>query len=283
MITHFNAFTFCISFFQAQESADLIFLIDGSNNIGSVNFQAIRDFLVNLIESLRVGAQQIHIGVVQYSDQPRTEFALNSYSTKADVLDAVKALSFRGGKEANIGAALEYVVENLFTQAGGSRIEEAVPQILVLISGGESSDDIREGLLAVKQASIFSFSIGVLNADSAELQQIATDGSFAFTALDIRNLAALRELLLPNIVGVAQRLILLEAPTIVTEGMYAFLDCCILMNFARFKNDFYLLAFLQCISLIWFWRKCAANVQKLVCSVGYLLKTCVFKRHGMGF
>lgn len=250
MITHFNAFTFCISFFQAQESADLIFLIDGSNNIGSVNFQAIRDFLVNLIESLRVGAQQIHIGVVQYSDQPRTEFALNSYSTKADVLDAVKALSFRGGKEANTGAALEYVVENLFTQAGGSRIEEAVPQILVLISGGESSDDIREGLLAVKQASIFSFSIGVLNADSAELQQIATDGSFAFTALDIRNLAALRELLLPNIVGVAQRLILLEAPTIVTEGMYAFLDCCILMNFARFKNNFYLLVFLQCISLM---------------------------------
>uniref|UniRef100_A0A663M2D9 Collagen alpha-3(VI) chain n=1 Tax=Athene cunicularia TaxID=194338 RepID=A0A663M2D9_ATHCN len=201
----------------AQESADLIFLIDGSNNIGSVNFQAIRDFLVNLIESLRVGAQQIHIGVVQYSDQPKTEFALNSYSTKADVLDAVKALSFRGGEEANTGAALEYVVENLFTQAGGSRIEEAVPQILVLISGGESSDDIREGLLAVKQASIFSFSIGVLNADSAELQQIATDGSFAFTALDIHNLDALRELLLPNIVGVAQRLILLEAPTIVTE------------------------------------------------------------------
>ncbi|XP_065525684.1 collagen alpha-3(VI) chain isoform X2 [Lathamus discolor] len=201
----------------AQESADLIFLIDGSDNIGSVNFQAIRDFLVNLVESLRVGAQQIHIGVVQYSDQPRTEFALNSYSTKAEVLDAVKALSFRGGEEANTGAALEFVVENLFTQAGGSRIEEAVPQILVLISGGESSDDIREGLLAVKQASIFSFSIGVLNADSAELQQIATDGSFAFTALDIRNLDALRELLLPNIVGVAQRLILLEAPTIVTE------------------------------------------------------------------
>uniref|UniRef100_U3KE61 Collagen alpha-3(VI) chain n=1 Tax=Ficedula albicollis TaxID=59894 RepID=U3KE61_FICAL len=201
----------------AQESADLIFLIDGSNNIGSVNFPAIRDFLVNLIETLRVGAQQIHIGVVQYSDQPRTEFALSSYSTKADVLDAVKALGFRGGEEANTGAALEFVVENLFTQAGGSRIEEAVPQILVLISGGESSDDIREGLLAVKQAGIFSFSIGVLNADSAELQQIATDGSFAYTALDIRNLDALQELILPNIVGVAQRLILLAAPTIVTE------------------------------------------------------------------
>uniref|UniRef100_A0A7M4EEV0 Collagen alpha-3(VI) chain n=1 Tax=Crocodylus porosus TaxID=8502 RepID=A0A7M4EEV0_CROPO len=201
----------------AQDSADLIFLIDGSNNIGSVNFQAIRDFLVNLVENLRVGAQQIHIGVVQYSDEPRTEFFLNTYSTKADVLDAVKALSFLGGEEANTGAALEFVVQNHFTQAGGSRIEEAVPQILVLISGGESSDDVREGVLAVKQASIFSLSIGVLNADSTELQQIATDGSFAFSALDIRNLDGLQEQLLPNIVGVAQRLILLEAPTIVTE------------------------------------------------------------------
>ncbi|KAG6930871.1 collagen type VI alpha 3 chain [Chelydra serpentina] len=201
----------------AQESADLIFLIDGSNNIGSVNFPAIRDFLVNFIERLSVGTQEIHIGVVQYSDQPRTEFSLNRYSTKADVLNAVKALSFLGGEEANIGAALESVVENHFTQAGGSRIEEGVPQVLVLISGAESSDDIREAVLAVKQASIFSFSIGVLNADSAELQQIATDGSFAFTALDIRNLADLQELLLPNIVGVAQRLILLNAPTFVTE------------------------------------------------------------------
>uniref|UniRef100_A0A8C4Y0C9 Collagen type VI alpha 3 chain n=1 Tax=Gopherus evgoodei TaxID=1825980 RepID=A0A8C4Y0C9_9SAUR len=201
----------------AQESADLIFLIDGSNNIGSVNFPAIRDFLVNFIERLSVGTQEIHIGVVQYSDQPRTEFSLNRYSTKADVLNAVKALSFLGGEEANIGAALESVVENHFTRAGGSRIEEGVPQVLVLISGGESSDDIREGVFAVKQASIFSFSIGVLNADSAELQQIATDGSFAFTALDIRTLADLQELLLPNIVGVAQRLILLNAPTFVTE------------------------------------------------------------------
>ncbi|KAM9123902.1 collagen alpha-3(VI) chain isoform 4-T4 [Pangshura tecta] len=201
----------------AQESADLIFLIDGSNNIGSVNFPAIRDFLVNFIERLSVGTQEIQIGVVQYSDQPRTEFSLNRYSTKADVLNAVKALSFLGGEEANIGAALESVVENHFTRAGGSRIEEGVPQVLVLISGGESSDEIREGVLAVKQASIFSFSIGVLNADSAELQQIATDGSFAFTALDIRTLADLQELLLPNIVGVAQRLILLNAPTFVTE------------------------------------------------------------------
>ncbi|XP_061463628.1 collagen alpha-3(VI) chain isoform X3 [Rhineura floridana] len=201
----------------AQESADIIFLIDGSNNIGAVTFAGIRDFLANFIERLSVGAEHIRIGVVTYSDRPRTVFFLNSYTQKADVLDAVKALSLLGGEEANIGEALEHVVQNHFTKSGGSRIEEGVPQVLVLISGSESSDDIREGVLAVKKASIFSFSIGVPNADNAELQQIATDGSFVFTALDTRNLGELQDLLLPNIVGVAQRLILLDAPTILTE------------------------------------------------------------------
>ncbi|XP_077774827.1 collagen alpha-3(VI) chain isoform X12 [Podarcis muralis] len=201
----------------AQESADIIFLIDGSNNIGAGAIAAIRDFLANFIEKLTVGAEHIRIGVVTYSDQPRTAFFLNSYTQKADILNAVKALSLPGGEEANIGEALEHVVQNHFTRSGGSRIEEGVPQILVLISGSESSDDLREGILAIKKASIFSFSIGVENADNVELQQIATDGSFVYTALDTSNLGELQDLLLPNIVGVAQRLILLDGPTMLTE------------------------------------------------------------------
>ncbi|XP_033028193.1 collagen alpha-3(VI) chain isoform X2 [Lacerta agilis] len=201
----------------AQESADIIFLIDGSNNIGTVAIAAIRDFLANFIEKLSVGAEHIRVGVVTYSDQPRTAFFLNSYTQKADILNAVKALSLPGGQETNIGEALEHVVQNHFTRSGGSRIEEGVPQILVLISGSESSDDLREGILAIKKASIFSFSIGVENADNVELQQIATDGSFVYTALDTSNLGELQDLLLPNIVGVAQRLILLDGPTMLTE------------------------------------------------------------------
>ncbi|XP_028925405.1 collagen alpha-3(VI) chain isoform X2 [Ornithorhynchus anatinus] len=201
----------------AQESADLIFLIDGSNNIGSVHFSAIRDFLVNFLERLAIGPQQIQVGVVQYSDEPSTVFSLNSYSTKADVLDAVKALRFAGGEGANIGAALEFVVENHFTQATGSRVEEGVPQVLVLISAGQSSDEVDDGVVALKQASIFSFGLGAQDADKAELQHIATDESFVFTTPEFRSLGDLQEQLLPYIVGVAQRNIVLQPPTIITQ------------------------------------------------------------------
>nr|XP_023498414.1 collagen alpha-3(VI) chain isoform X2 [Equus caballus] len=201
----------------AQDSADIIFLIDGSNNTGSVNFAVIRDFLVNLLERLSIGTQQIRVGVVQYSDEPRTMFSLDTYSTKAQVLDAVKALGFTGGELANVGLALDFVVENHFTRAGGSRVEEGVPQVLVLISAGPSSDEIRDGVVALKQASVFSFGLGAQAASKAELQQIATNDNMVFTVPEFRSFGDLQEQLLLYIVGVAQRRIVLQPPTIVTQ------------------------------------------------------------------
>ncbi|XP_036925071.1 collagen alpha-3(VI) chain isoform X2 [Sturnira hondurensis] len=201
----------------AQDSADIIFLIDGSDNTGSANFTVIRDFLVNLLERLSVGTQQIRVGVVQYSDEPRTMFSLDTYPTKAQVLDAVKALGFIGGELANVGFALDFVVENHFTRAGGSRVEEGVPQVLVLISAGPSSDEIRDGVVALKQASVFCFALGAEAAPRAELQYIATNDNLVFTVPEFRSFGDLQEQLLSYIVGVAQRLIVLQPPTIVTQ------------------------------------------------------------------
>nr|XP_031533680.1 collagen alpha-3(VI) chain isoform X5 [Vicugna pacos] len=214
----FSGFSFTRAQQQAaQDSADIIFLIDGSNNTGSVNFAVIRDFLVNLLERLSIGTQQIRVGVVQYSDEPRTMFSLSTYSTKAQVLDAVKALGFLGGELANVGLALEFLVENHFTQAGGSRAEEGVPQVLVLISAGPSSDEVRDGVVALKQASVFSFGLGAQAASKAELQHIATNDNLVFTVPEFRSFGDLQEQLLPYIVGVAQRHIVLQPPTIVTQ------------------------------------------------------------------
>ncbi|CAO2625417.1 Collagen alpha-3(VI) chain [Lemmus lemmus] len=203
----------------AQDSADIVFLIDGSDNTGSANFAVIRDFLVNVLERLSVGNQQIRVGVVQYSDEPQTVFSLDTYPSKATVLDAVKRLSFAGGEMANIGLALDFVVENLFTRAGGSRAEEGVPQVLVLISAGPSSDEIRDGVVALKQASVFSFGLGAQAASRAELQHIATDHSLVFTVPEFRSFGDLQEQLLPYLVGVAERHIVLQQPTIVTQVM----------------------------------------------------------------
>ncbi|XP_053554835.1 collagen alpha-3(VI) chain isoform X3 [Bombina bombina] len=200
-----------------EDSADLVFLIDGSNNVGRSNFPAIREFLVNFVRRLEVGSNRMLIGVVQYSDDVKTEFTLDEFSSKDQVIQALRNLRFIGGEQANLGVAIDYVVENLFTIASGSRKEEGVPQSLVIITAGSSSDDTREASNALKLNSVITFGIGVERADISELQQIASDDSFVFNAPQFQALGGVEREVLPYIAGVAQRTIVLQPPTTVTE------------------------------------------------------------------
>ncbi|XP_044160804.1 collagen alpha-3(VI) chain isoform X6 [Bufo gargarizans] len=203
---------------QLDDSADLVFLIDGSNNVGRTGFNSIRDFLVNYVEKrLEVGRSRMQVGVVQFSDDVKIEFTLDEHTTKSNLINAMKNLKFSGGEEANMGAAVEYVVEQLFSAAGGSRRDQGVPQSLVVITGSPSSDDLREAANALKLNSVITFGIGVARADNSDLQQIATDGSFVFTTPQFQAISQLEDQIVPYIAGVAQRTIVLQPPTIITE------------------------------------------------------------------
>ncbi|KAG8559226.1 hypothetical protein GDO81_017268 [Engystomops pustulosus] len=203
---------------QLEDSADLVFLIDGSNNVGRSGFNSIRDFLVNYVERrLEVGRSRMQVAVVQYSDDVKIEFTLDEHTTKSGLINAMKNLQFSGGEESNLGAAVEYVVEQLFSSAGGSRRDERIPQSLVVIAGSPSSDDLREAANALKLNSVITFGIAVERADNNELQQIATDDSFVFTAPQVQGISQLESQIVPYIAGVAQRTIVLQPPTIVTE------------------------------------------------------------------
>lgn len=203
-----------------QDSADLVFLIDASSNVGRTGFTRILDFLVNYVERrLEVGTSRMQVGVAMFSEDVKIEFTLDEHTNKGDLINAMKNLRFYGGEEANMGAAVEYVVEQMFSSAAGSRREEGVPQSLVVITGGPSSDDLGEAANALKLNSIITFGIGIERGDINELKQIATDDSFVFTAPQFQAISQLENQIIPYIAGVAQRTIVLEPPTIITEGM----------------------------------------------------------------
>ncbi|XP_070978796.1 collagen alpha-3(VI) chain-like isoform X3 [Oncorhynchus clarkii lewisi] len=194
----------------AQESADLVLLIDGSENVGAANFPRVRDLAMKVIEGLDVGRDTIRVAVALYSADLEIQFFLNSYDTKAAVLDAVKALQFTGGDEANLGAALENVAGSLLSPASGGRAEEGVPQALVVISAGPSNDDFSAGDRALKAASIITFGVVVGGEATAELETIATDKSFVLSAPDFRAVASMGDQLLPYVNAVAQRTIVIQ-------------------------------------------------------------------------
>lgn len=213
-------FLFCslsLSPFKAQDSADLVFLIDGSQNVGAANFPFVRDMVVRIIEGLDVGRDAVRVALVLYHADPEIKFYLNSHDSRSSVLEAVRGLAFPDGDQSNLGAALEEVEESLLSESAGGRAEEGVPQMVVVISAGPSNDDTVAGDRALKRAGVVTFVVAVGGAPTAELQAVATDPTFVLSNADFRSLTNTGDQLLPYVNGVAQRTIVVE--TEVTEGM----------------------------------------------------------------
>ncbi|XP_018418248.1 PREDICTED: collagen alpha-6(VI) chain-like [Nanorana parkeri] len=154
--------------------ADIVLLVDGSWSIGTENFKSMQDFLYTLINGFDVGQDKIRIGLIQYSDEPRTEFYLNSYNRKDDILQYVRTLKYKGGGT-KTGESLEFMLDNHFTESAGGRANNGVPQIAVVITDGQSQDNIKEPSRRVKEAGITLYAIGIKDALLTELNEIASD------------------------------------------------------------------------------------------------------------
>uniref|UniRef100_A0A3Q3ART8 Collagen, type VI, alpha 3 n=1 Tax=Kryptolebias marmoratus TaxID=37003 RepID=A0A3Q3ART8_KRYMA len=194
----------------AQDSADLIFLIDGSENVGAANFPYVRDLILRVIEPLSVGSDAIRVALVQYSSYPEIKFNLNRFYDKSQVLGAVKGLTYSGGAESNLGAAMEEVAESLLSETAGSRELEAVPQVLVIISAGPSSDDTGVGDRALKRANVITLGVSIGDTAAANLEEVATDRRFVQRASDFRTLAATAGGLVSTITDLAMGTIIIQ-------------------------------------------------------------------------
>ncbi|KAI5606554.1 collagen alpha-6(VI) chain, partial [Silurus asotus] len=169
---------------------DIVLLVDGSWSIGNENFQKIRDFLFNLLNSFDVSPDKVQIGLVQYSNSPHTEFYLNSFDTKQKILDYITKLSYRGGGT-KTGLGLNFLLTQHFVKEAGSRAGDGVPQIAVVITDGQSQDNVEVHAQDLKQKGIILYAIGIKDADMEQLKEIATQpheqhiyGVSDFTALE---------------------------------------------------------------------------------------------------
>ncbi|XP_054977158.1 LOW QUALITY PROTEIN: collagen alpha-3(VI) chain-like [Sorex araneus] len=182
---------------------DIVFLIDGSQAAGP-EFQHVRTFLERLVGFLDVGLDTTSVSVVQFSEDPRVEFLLNTHSSKEEVLGAVKALRPKGGRQVHLGGALEFVAKNIFRRPLGSRIEEGVPQFLVLISSGRSSDKVDEPAAELKRVGVAPVTVA-RNADREELLKISLSPEYVFSLSTFRELPSLEQKLLTPITTLTAR------------------------------------------------------------------------------
>ncbi|XP_004430569.1 PREDICTED: collagen alpha-1(XX) chain [Ceratotherium simum simum] len=150
---------------------DMIFLVDGSWSIGHGHFQEVKDFVASVIEPFEIGPDKVQVGLTQYSGEPQTEWDLNAFGTKEEVLAAVRGLCYKGGNTFT-GLALTHVLGQNLKPAAGPRPEAA--KVVILVTDGKSQDDARTAGHVLKDLGVDVFAVGVKNADEAELRLLAS-------------------------------------------------------------------------------------------------------------
>jgi len=83
----------------------------------------------------------VRVGILSYSTEVEVHFHLNSYSTKADVFNAIDKIPYAYGST-NTAGALMTLHSVMFTSANGDR--EGVPNTAIVITDGVSNIDARQ-------------------------------------------------------------------------------------------------------------------------------------------
>ncbi|GAA6096982.1 collagen alpha-4(VI) chain isoform X1 [Tachysurus ichikawai] len=187
---------------KSASIADIVFIVDKSGNMGAENFQLVRNFLLNTISGLEVGIHKVRIAIVHYSDVPRADVDLNTFSDKSEILHYVQSLSYGRGK-AYTGAALRFAKDHVFTKERGSRSDEHVQQIAVVITDGWSADDVTAPAAELRRSGVTVFALGIKNVNVQELKEIASypPRKFVFNVESFVKLNALSSMLTKSLCG----------------------------------------------------------------------------------
>ncbi|XP_054557185.1 vitrin [Talpa occidentalis] len=149
-------------------SADIGFVIDGSSSVGTGNFRTVLQFVANLSKEFEISETDTRIGAVQYTYEQRLEFGFDEYSTKADILNAIKRVGYWSGGTST-GAAINYALEQLFKKSKPNK-----RKLMILITDGRSYDNVRIPAMAAHNKGVITYAIGVAWAAPDELEVIAT-------------------------------------------------------------------------------------------------------------
>lgn len=148
---------------------DVVVVMDGSKNIGRRRFNLQKNFVVRLASFLKVGPTGPHLGLVQASGFPKTEFLLSNFTQPKDLLFAIKEVSYSGG-DTNTGKAILHAVDSLFPMERGGR--KGHPRVLLVLIDGWPSDDLDQASVLARESGINVFMVSVAKPSADELPMV---------------------------------------------------------------------------------------------------------------
>lgn len=153
---------------------DFVFIIDSSRSIRPRDYQKVKTFVINLIQFLEVGPDATRVALLQYGSVVQPEFSLHTFSTKAEVEQAVREMKHLATGTMT-GLAIRYAMETSFTEEEGARPARLhIPRIAMIVTDGRPQDKVEEVAAQARQAGIQIFAVGVGRVDVETLRTMGS-------------------------------------------------------------------------------------------------------------
>ncbi|ELW48278.1 Collagen alpha-6(VI) chain [Tupaia chinensis] len=179
------------------EKVDLVFLMDGSNSIHPSDFQKMKEFLASVVQDFDVTLNRVRVGVAQFSHTYRPEFLLGAHTGGEEVSARIAGIQQIFGYT-HIGAAL-WQVGHYFRPDAGSRINAGTPQVLLVLTDGQSQDDVAQAAEDLRRRGVDIYTVGIGDVDDQQLVQITGTAEKKLTVHDFDELRKVRRRIVRNI------------------------------------------------------------------------------------
>lgn len=137
------------------------------------NLRDLQNFLENVTSSVDMKEHCMRLGLMSYSDRVQTISSLKSSTNQSEFQQQIQKLSLRTGGS-KVGAAIEQMRREGFSESGGSRKAQGVPQIAVLVTHRPSDDAVREAALDLRLEGVTMFALGIEGANNTQLEDIVS-------------------------------------------------------------------------------------------------------------
>ncbi|XP_063815647.1 matrilin-4 isoform X2 [Pseudophryne corroboree] len=153
---------------------DLVFIIDSSRSVRPFEFESMRKFMIDMINSLDISSIHTRVGVVQYSSQVQNVFSLKTFSKKSEMHKAINDI-IPLAQGTMTGLAIQYATNVAFTVEEGARpLSQRIPRVAVIVTDGRPQDRVAEVAVQARDAQIEIYAVGVQRADVNSLRAMAS-------------------------------------------------------------------------------------------------------------
>ncbi|KAL3995846.1 helicase required for RNAi-mediated heterochromatin assembly 1 [Sarotherodon galilaeus] len=154
-----------------KKTVDLVFLFDGSASMTEAEFNKNKDFIVEIMNSLK--NTSIKYAAVQFSRTVQKVFDFNDYEDRRALDKLMKEKHLKS--LTNTHKALEFVLKEIFENPAAGASPDAT-KVLILITDGDPSDTDRNSIIKkYDEKNIIRLVIGIKDAKLDKFRAIASE------------------------------------------------------------------------------------------------------------